>query len=237
MADQKPKHKPSEKHTLDEVLKSLKDLIRNDLVKAADAPPAAAPPPPPPVAAPTDDINHTLDSLEELITEIAHPNASPSPPARLPALPPKAPILNIPGKAPVVPAEPPAGALENAAAEPPPRKPIKIPPRAVIPAPVLGAGEWLDPQVAAALPLQALFDYDDIPVLEEIVAHGAAELLERDSGDDQLPSPNRAREIAVKIVAKLNIERRQKGEPPLDVRTIERLQMLLRDALDKGPPR
>ena len=35
--DHKPKHKPSEKHTLDEVLKSLQDLIRNDLI-AADAP-------------------------------------------------------------------------------------------------------------------------------------------------------------------------------------------------------
>ena len=30
--DPKYKHKPSEKHTLEEVLKSLQDLIRNDLL-------------------------------------------------------------------------------------------------------------------------------------------------------------------------------------------------------------
>ena len=34
-SDPKYKHKPSEKHTLEEVLKSLQDLIRNDLVEGA----------------------------------------------------------------------------------------------------------------------------------------------------------------------------------------------------------
>lgn len=45
--DPKYKHKPSEKHTLEEVLKSLQDLIRNDLV---ESPPAAGPEPAPATA-------------------------------------------------------------------------------------------------------------------------------------------------------------------------------------------
>ena len=46
--DPKYKHKPSEKHTLEEVLKSLQDLIRNDLEESA--PGAARPEPEPAVA-------------------------------------------------------------------------------------------------------------------------------------------------------------------------------------------
>ncbi len=46
--DPKYKHKPSEKHTLEEVLKSLQDLIRNDLEESA---PGAAKPEPAPAAA------------------------------------------------------------------------------------------------------------------------------------------------------------------------------------------
>lgn len=46
--DPKYKHKPSEKHTLEEVLKSLQDLIRNDLEESA---PGAAKPESEPVAA------------------------------------------------------------------------------------------------------------------------------------------------------------------------------------------
>lgn len=46
--DPKYKHKPSEKHTLEEVLKSLQDLIRNDLEESA---PGAAKPEPSPTAA------------------------------------------------------------------------------------------------------------------------------------------------------------------------------------------
>lgn len=45
--DPKYKHKPSEKHTLEEVLKSLQDLIRNDLV---ESPPTAGPEPAPAAA-------------------------------------------------------------------------------------------------------------------------------------------------------------------------------------------
>src|SRR5512139_2622144 len=44
-SDPKYKHKPSEKHTLEEVLKSLQDLIRNDLAEGASsaAKPGSAP--------------------------------------------------------------------------------------------------------------------------------------------------------------------------------------------------
>ncbi len=41
-ADDKPKHKPNPKHTLEEILKSLQDLIRNDLLEGDAAPPTAS---------------------------------------------------------------------------------------------------------------------------------------------------------------------------------------------------
>src|SRR3989338_6795983 len=72
--DHKPKHKPSEKHTLDEVLKSLQDLIRNDLI-AADAPAAGGyenrpAPPTAGAAVPRDagDLDAVLQSLKDLVT-------------------------------------------------------------------------------------------------------------------------------------------------------------------------
>jgi len=72
MTSDKPKHKPNTKHTLEEVLKSLHDLIRNDLVSAtaaapapgADRPPAADPS----AAASADDFSSALDKLDEIIT-------------------------------------------------------------------------------------------------------------------------------------------------------------------------
>lgn len=76
-------HKPSPGHTLDEVLKSLRDLIRNDLpaglVEApppADAAPASAeseinaPPPPVPDPSSSELVNEVLAGLERELTEL-----------------------------------------------------------------------------------------------------------------------------------------------------------------------
>lgn len=88
--DDDSKHKPSPKHTLDEVLKSLQDLVRNDLLdenppgKKSEASPEPAvprkrgrprkevvesetPPPASPRKAPRDDLDAVLASLEELV--------------------------------------------------------------------------------------------------------------------------------------------------------------------------
>ena len=47
------------------------------------------------------------------------------------------------------------------------------------------------------------------------------------------PDVAQARDIAIRVIAKLNIERRKLGEKPLDIKTIERLQQYLADALSK----
>jgi hypothetical protein len=48
-----------------------------------------------------------------------------------------------------------------------------------------------------------------------------------------LPEVSQARDIAIRVIARLNIERRKSGEKPLDIKTIERLQQYLADALNK----
>jgi len=77
---------------------------------------------------------------------------------------------------------------------------------------------------------------DDIPVLTEAVdpeALGMGEL--QDMVDQSLADKNltpEARDIAVKVAAKLNIEARQSGGEQLDIKTIMRLQALLKEALE-----
>jgi hypothetical protein len=69
MADTQPKHKPNEKHTLDEVLKSLKDLVRNEVLDKAQ-PPAAEPAPAAlarPGPSPSMGMGEIISSLEDLL--------------------------------------------------------------------------------------------------------------------------------------------------------------------------
>ena len=48
------------------------------------------------------------------------------------------------------------------------------------------------------------------------------------------PAADRARELAVRVAARLNIERRKRGEAGIDTKTIHRLQQLLREELEKA---
>ncbi|HEX7044625.1 MAG TPA: hypothetical protein VF203_08415 [Burkholderiales bacterium] len=83
MTDEKPKHKPQQKHTLSEVLRSLQDLIRADLIPAQEPPP---PPRPAPAPDEPDSFENALDTLDHLITErIVEPaaRAAPAPPEPL----------------------------------------------------------------------------------------------------------------------------------------------------------
>lgn len=68
---------------------------------------------------------------------------------------------------------------------------------------------------------------DEIPVLQD-VAPGVAP----DAG--ALPDAAHARDIAIRVIARINIERRKAGETPLDIKTIERLQHYLTEALTKA---
>lgn len=92
------------------------------------------------------------------------------------------------------------------------------------------------PAVEAPAAAAPAFHPDDIPVLNEVVAPPAGGFLPPDSHAvplESLPSPDRARDIVVRAVAKLNIEMRKSGGAGLDTRTILRLQQLIRQELEK----
>lgn len=310
MSSDKPKHKPSPKHTLDEVLKSLHDLIRNDLVSANAATPASehAPTPAPPAVREADEFNAALDELDEIIT---HKLIEPVEQAhRLPPGPPELvsnnedalneeepgidadPLLDPPDEDIVLESDPatesdsepndtPRAETQEAFsfAEPPtpdktdePFEPsyelVDIDGGSVAAPPPADdrpeqttetpPGDWDDAatvdfdaspapaesQAANAAPVpeppapppaepppSSAASLDDIPVLHE-VAH---EILARADGAG-LPPPERARAIAIQVIARLNIELRQSGRPPLDPRMIDRLQELLKHALAAGSP-
>lgn len=86
-------------------------------------------------------------------------------------------------------------------------------------------------------PGQAPFNLDDIPVLKEVVAPPAGSALlaapPAARTPPPRPSPDRARDLVVRAVAKLNIEMRRSGGVGLDTKTILRLQQLIREELEK----
>lgn len=81
------------------------------------------------------------------------------------------------------------------------------------------------------------FNLDDIPVLNEVVAPPAGSTLVVEpaspAAGPPLPAPDRARDIVVRAVAKLNVEMRKTGGAGLDTKTILRLQQLIRQELEK----
>ncbi|MFQ5935016.1 MAG: hypothetical protein ACE5LB_01215, partial [Acidiferrobacterales bacterium] len=85
---------------------------------------------------------------------------------------------------------------------------------------------------------------DSIPVLDEVVTAAQAGRAEgkpvagRPSADKKAPSrrQKRARDLAVQVIARLNIELRKCGERALSPAIIDRLQYLLRDALEHKAP-
>jgi hypothetical protein len=82
------------------------------------------------------------------------------------------------------------------------------------------------------------FDLKDVPVLEEIAV--PAPTVSSLAGakpapvvKPALPSADRARDIVVRSVAKLNVEIRKSGGTVLDSKTIIRLQQLIRQEMEK----
>ncbi len=84
-------------------------------------------------------------------------------------------------------------------------------------------------------PATPKFNLDDIPVLHEVVAPPAGSILAPPPAPPPapLPAPERARDIVVRAVAKLNVELRKSGGAGLDTKTILRLQKLIRQELEK----
>lgn len=74
-----PKHKPNEKHALDEVLKSLNDLVHGNVLDKPRAPPAVVVQKPA-APAPITDMGDILKSLESLLDNDLSPHDKPAPP-------------------------------------------------------------------------------------------------------------------------------------------------------------
>lgn len=78
---------------------------------------------------------------------------------------------------------------------------------------------------------------DDIPVLHEVAAPPPkAPWLPAAVDAEPLPSDDRARDIAIRVIARLNIELRDRGQPGLDPMLINRLQRVLREELAQHAP-
>ncbi|MHB8534679.1 MAG: hypothetical protein ACYDBW_04450 [Sulfuricaulis sp.] len=76
-----------------------------------------------------------------------------------------------------------------------------------------------------------MFNLNDIPVLREVVAPPSGSKLAPLAAP--LPASDRARDIVVRAVAKLNVELRKSGGAGLDTKTILRLQKLIRQEMEK----
>jgi len=76
-------------------------------------------------------------------------------------------------------------------------------------------------------------DFSDLPILQDVVVPPPA-TAQLNLIEPPLPAADRARQLAVRVAARLNIERRKRGEPGIDTKTIHRLQQLLREELEKA---
>lgn len=241
---EKLKHKPNEKHTLDEVLKSLQDLIHNDLLHGA-AKPAGTPAAPSETGAePTASEGETpthpgpsgsvpleavVESLEELVAkDLADDDRTSNDTPKEIAPKPETPATS-PTKKPDVAQQafgfdddwntPAAAPAEEPAASPPVENTadfeIEAPTPEAEPSPDFDIPTLTQPVSAER------FTDDDIPILEDIAAAGEM---------------STAHEIAERIVTRLNAERQARGEPALDAGVLEALRALLREELERHFP-
>ena len=242
-------HKPSKKVALQEVMRSLQDLVSNELAidtELAVEPPkrrradklAAETAP----SAPEEKREDEVDEVESITLESlpALPTESPAPPETQPVTTNKnktdpsgiqqelpyldaLPELPAESLAPnVVDTEPPAALLPEAEAP-------EVPSMLDLPAPPIP-----DQTPAAPAPEQALIpeNWDDIPVLEEAV--DMADINDVDEGQTALLHPGDARRLAIQVAARLNVELRKSGQPGLSSEIITRLARMLQEALAKG---
>lgn len=241
-------HKPSQKVALQEVMRSLQDLVSNEL--ATD--------PVPPVEAPkrrrtadklsaepsssiqedkrdndADEVESiTLESLPDIPVEIPTPSETATtktktdPSGIQQELPYLDALPELPAESPapsVVDTEQPAAQLLQAEA-------TNAPSILDFPAPAIP-----EPAPPAPAAEQAIIpeNWDDIPVLEEAV--DMADINDTDEGPTaMLPHPGDARRLAIQVAARLNVELRKSGQHGLSSEIITRLARMLEEALAKG---
>lgn len=232
MCADKAKHQPSPKHTLDEVLKTLQDLVHNELAEegagaakrtrrrtksdrdsdAADSPETNA----------DDTETHNPAESEPQATSTDFETQAQSRATDAAALASLESLLQEFS---------PESLSPTPQTEPDTEAESTPEPEAVEPPPSKRGGK----KKKTAPPEQTTIHWDDVPVLNEVVAlpRGASVGID----DAPLPPPEKAREIAVRVIAKLNIELRKAGNAPLDPVIIDRLEQVLREMLVAVQPK
>ena len=226
-----PEHKPSRKVALDEVMRSLQDLVSNELAtepvlsdaanpkkrRRTDQARPAAPADVPPAAA------NNAEQVESITLE-TRPGVAPENPAT------PEPVTSA--KVPL-----PVGGLQQELPhlDPPVAAPVNQP-EAAAPAPPN------TPSTTVAETTLSLSEenWDDIPVLEETVDLSEeidAEAAEHGttSSPTALPPATSARRLAIQVAARLNVELRKSGKAGLNSAIITQLAKMLEEALAKGP--
>ncbi|MBE9515569.1 MAG: hypothetical protein IME93_01185 [Proteobacteria bacterium] len=74
---------------------------------------------------------------------------------------------------------------------------------------------------------------DDIPVLREVASPPPAAEPQPAGNDGQPSTKERAHKLAIRAIAKLNIELRKRGKPELEALLVNRLQRILEQELDQ----
>ena len=245
---EKLKHKPNEKHTLDEVLKSLQDLIHNDLLhgaKHAATPEAGTAPATSEGGTPTHPgstisnagipFESVVESLEELVAkDLADDDRTSNDTPEQIAPEPESPTPS-PAKKPDI-AQQAFGFDDDWGTSPvEPAADAATPPPVEAPADTSGTSDFdveasateAEPSPDFDIPILTepvsaeRFTDDDIPVLEDVATTGEISM---------------AYEIAERVVTRLNAERQARGEPALDAGVLETLRVLLREELERHFP-
>ncbi len=226
--------KPSQKVAIDEVLRSLQDLVQNEL-SIEKPPPAAAPrgktgarkePPPPPPSPPDFPEGFPpLDGMEEEdITLEALPD--PEPERKIPAT-----------KA--APARPPGGQQEELPhLDLPADKPLEILDETPLDLdglePIGGGTDSFSVSFDTSTPAPDDPGLSEIPVLDDAV--DLTDDFRAPVNASSLPGPLDAHRIAVQVAARLNLELRRDGKPVLSSEVMAHLTQALEEALAKDGP-
>lgn len=255
-------HKPSHKVAMNEVLRTLQDLVQNELVVEPAAPVAAEPKPrswaPKPDQAPASSMP-TLELLSEEslpdLTELPSPAAAPAPAIPPGGLQTELPYLESPLETPASESAPAATDLPPGPdslfiepLSPLPEMPSLSPDAEAVPfAPVAEAPDAVTidapplPMTEATAPPPALApeqtsDGGNLPELGDFpVLEDAVELShETEPSATALPSATDARRLAIQVAARLNVELRREGRDGLSSELITRLAHLLEEALAKA---
>ena len=235
-----PEHKPSRKVALAEVMRSLQDLVSNELAAETTTPKKRRRADQKPSTAHANDAPAVVNSAEEIesITLESPPESSAETPATPEPLAPAKPSVPAGGPSTTVNVasfttglQQELPYLDSLTPAPPESPPEPAAPRN-IPEPVVNEASF-----TTTLTLSEE-NWDDIPVLEE-----AVDLTDEIDADAAvpgaspaivLPPAGAARRLAIQVAARLNVELRKSGQAGLNSAIITQLAKMLEEALAKN---